>query len=205
MKLLLSKRSPVSWILSHFGGTAGALCQLGAGVFALAAGTALAATFWPRRAGYAVMWCVCLGAAELAVWLARKAGRRWLGRDPGWLAALGLAYGSAVYTVEQGAGEGWTYRVWLFAALAAGTLWLLTASWWSLLRHRRATPATVGAGLLSAGGTALLAVFLFTDGFSDSRTPAYLALNQNRDARLAELEPSLGMGPRFYDLDLGYH
>ena len=79
-------------------------------MFALAAGTALAATFWPRRAGYAVMWCVCLGAAELAVWLARKAGRRWLGRDPGWLAALGLAYGSAVYTVEQGAGEGWTYR-----------------------------------------------------------------------------------------------
>ncbi len=195
MKLLLSKRSPVSWILSHFGGTAGALCQLGAGVFALAAGTALAATFWPRRAGYAVMWCVCLGAAELAVWLARRAGRRWLGRDPGWLAALGLVYGSAVYTVEQGAGEGWTYRVWLFAALAAGTLWLLTASWWSLLRHRRATPATVGAGLLSAGGTALLAVFLFTDGFSDSRAPAYLALNQNRDARLAELEPSLGMGP----------
>jgi len=95
----------------------------------------------------------------------------------------------------RGAGEGWTCRVWIFSALAAGTVWLLTASWWSILGRRRVTPLTFSAALLSTGASALLAVFLFTSGFEDQDIRRYLALNQNRTARLAALEPSLGRGP----------
>ena len=192
LKLLLPNRSR---ILQSFSGTTGVLCQMSAAVSALVIGTALAATFWPKPLGYAVMWCACLGGLELALWLVRTVSRRLLRQDLGALAALGLLYGSSVYTVWQGAGEGWTRRVWLFAALAALTLWLLAASWWSLLGLRRVTPVTAGTGVLSGGGAALLAVFLFTSGFSDTRISAYAALNPNRDARLAALESSLSTGP----------
>ena len=199
MNQLLTGR--VNWLrrwlhrmVSDFDGAGSALCQMGAAVTALVAGSWLAATFWPRPVGYTVLCCAVLAALELGLWLARKLLRRLLGHDLAWLLSLGMLGGSAAYTVMQGAGEGWTYRVWLFSALTAAALWLLAASWWGILR-RRVTPLTVSAALLSTGTTALLGVFLFTSGFADQDIRRYLALNQNRDARLTALEPSLGPGP----------
>ena len=184
-----------SWIVSHFGGTEPALCQLSAVVGALVIGTGFAATYWPQGVGYAVTCAAALTALELAFWLARKLLRLTLGRSLGWLPALGLLLGSIVHTVWRGAGEGWTYRVWLFAAAVTALLWLLAASWWSLLRWQRTTGAVAAAALLSASGTALLAVFLFTDGFSDNYIPRYLALNPHPDAASSPLERSMGPGP----------
>ena len=123
-----------SWIASRFGGTEPALCQLGAVVGALVIGTGFAATYWPQGAGYAVTCAAALAALELAFWLARKLLRLTLGRSLGWLPALGLLLGSIAHTVWRGAGEGWTYRVWLFAAAVTALLWLLAASW-SLAAH----------------------------------------------------------------------
>lgn len=165
-----------AWIAENFGGTTPALCHTAAAASALAGGTTLAATYWPRPAGYILLCAAALGAVELGLWLAQKLLRRLLGRGLGCLMSLGLLFGSVACTVEPGAGEGWTWRVLLFSALAAGTLWLLAASWWSLLGRRRVRPVTVSAALLSAGGVALLAVFLFTGGFDDHSTRRYLSL-----------------------------
>lgn len=171
-----------AWIAGSFGGSSPALCHTAAVVFALVAGSSLASLYWPRRLGYAVLWCCVLAAAELGLWLAQKLLRHLLGRGLGWLMSLGLLLGSVAYTVKMGAGEGWTWRVWLFSALAAGTIWLLAVSWWSLLGRRRVRSATVSAALLSSGAAALLAVFLFTDGFDDHYIRRYLALLPHQDA-----------------------
>ena len=76
-----------SWIVSHFGGTEPALCQLSAVVGALVIGTGFAATYWPQGVGYAVTCAAALTALELAFWLARKLLRLTLGRSLGWLPA----------------------------------------------------------------------------------------------------------------------
>ncbi|MDE6934001.1 MAG: chlorophyllase [Oscillospiraceae bacterium] len=181
-----------AWISGNFGGSSPALCHTAAAVTALVAGSSLAAVYWPRRPGYAVLCCGVLAAAELGIWLAQRLLRRLLGRGLGWLMSLGLLLGSIAYTVKRGAGEGWTWRVWLFSALTAGTLWLLAASWWSVLRRRRLRPVTVSAALLSAGAAALLAVFLFTGGFDDHYIRRYLALLPAQEAGPAL---DIGNGP----------
>ena len=152
-----------AWISGNFGGSSPALCHTAAAVTALVAGSSLAAVYWPRRPGYAVLCCGVLAAAELGLWLAQRLLRRLLGRGLGWLMSLGLLLGSIAYTVKRGAGEGWTWRVWLFSALTAGTLWLLAASWWSVLRRRRLRPVTVSAALLSAGAAAHVRVAKVTN------------------------------------------
>ena len=183
------------WIVSHFGGTEPALCQMSLFIGALVIGTGFAATYWPQGVGYAVTCAAVLALLELAFRLSRKLLVLVLGRSLGWLLALGLLCGCTVHTVWRGAGEGWTYRVWLFAALVTLDLWLLTAAWWSLLRWRRVTKTTVITALVSTAGAVLLGVFLFTNGFSDNYIPRYLSLNPDPDAERAELEPSLGLGP----------
>ena len=183
------------WIVSHFGGTEPALCQMSLLIGALVIGTGFAATYWPQGVGYAVTCAAALALLELALWLARKLLTLLLGRGLGWLLALGLLCGCTVHTVWRGAGEGWTYRVWLFAASVTLTLWLLTAAWWSLLRWRRVTGATVVTALVSTTAGVLLGVFLFINGFSDNYIPRYLALHPRPDASRTALEPSLGLGP----------
>jgi len=182
------------WLSRRFSGTEAALCQMAAVISALVAGSDLAATYWPKPVGYAVLWAGLLAALELGLWLAQKILRRLLGRGLGWLMALAGLYASMAFTVERGAGEGWTFRVCAFSAAAAAVLALLAVSWRSLLRRRIPDPAVISAALLSAGAAVLLAVFFFTDGFDDHYIRRYLALSQNRGAKLEALEPSLGPG-----------
>ena len=73
--------------------------------------------------------------------------------------------------------------MWVFSALVTAALWLLAGSWWSLLRRRVVAPVTVCAGVLSLGMTALLAVFLFTDGFDDHIIRRYLDLSPIPEGR----------------------
>ena len=183
------------WFSRYFAGAEPALCQMSLAVSALIWGVTLAATYWPRPAGYLCVTAGALALLELGLWLARKLLYRLLGHGCGWLMALALLLASVSDTVRRGAGEGWTWRVWLFSVLVTAALWLLAGSWWSLLARRAVAPATVCAGLFSLGLTALLAVFLFTDGFDDHIIRRYLALSPDREARVEALEPSLTDGP----------
>lgn len=184
-----------TWFSDNFSGTEPALCGMSALVSAAVAGSSLAAIYWPSGVGYVLLSALVLGLYALALWLLPKLFRRLLGHGLRWLTALALLMGSAAYTVKRGAGEGWTFRVWLFSALVTAALWLLAASWWSVLRRRVLTPTTISLSLLSAGMTAILSVFLFTDGFDDHYIRRYLALSPNRDAQEEVLQPSLGLGP----------
>ncbi len=157
-----------------------ALCQAGAVSAGIVAGTSLAATYWPSAVGYAAACVSALALLELALWLAQKLLRYFLGHSLGWLMGLGLLYGSLAYTVKRGAGEGWTWRVLVFSGIAAAALGTLAVSWWSVLRWRRRGAAAVMAAV-SAGAVSLLAVFLFTSGFDDSYIHRYLALAHHQE------------------------
>ena len=179
-----------SWLTSNFDGADTALCQTGAVITALVAGSALAATYWPRWMGYGLFCAAVLALLEIVLWLARKVLRYFLGHSLSGLMGLILLYASIVYTVKQAAGEGWSWRVGLFAGFVTAALGLLAASWRSLLHRRRVTPSTVSTGLLSLGMTALLAVLLFTNGFDDHIIRRYLAL-----APTAVAGEALDIGP----------
>ena len=183
------------WFSRYFAGAEPALCQMALAISALVAGVTLASTYWPQPWGYACLSAALLALLELGLWLARKLLKRLLDHGLGWLMALGLLLAAVSDTVKRGAGEGWTWRVWVFSALVTAALWLLAGSWWSLLRRRVVAPVTVCAGVLSLGMTALLAVFLFTDGFDDHIIRRYLDLSPNREAGEEALEPSLTDGP----------
>lgn len=183
-----------AWLVNNFGGTEPALYQVALALASLVAGNALAATYWPRTAGYVLLCAAALAAMELAGWLLQKLLRRFLGHGLGWLLSLGALSAAVVYTVKAGAGEGWTYRVVLFSALVVAAVSLLSISLWSLIRRRVVTPTTVCTGLLSAGLVALLSVFLFTDGFDDHHIRRYLELDPHREQRVETLEPALGPG-----------
>lgn len=182
------------WLTDNFSGGAVVFRQAAVLLFALVAGTSLSATYWPGTLGGAVLSAAVLALTELGFFLADKLFRRYMGRSPMTLAALALLAGSVVFTVKNGAGEGWSWRVLLFSALVTGSLWLLTVSWWGLVRYRRFTPTAIAAALLSAGMAILLSIFFFTDGFDDHILRRYLALSPDRDNRVESLDLSLGYG-----------
>ena len=166
-------------------------------ISALVAGVTLASTYWPQPWGYACLSAALLALLELGLWLARKLLKRllgpraWAGSWPwGLLLAAVSGYGEAG---RRGGVD--LAGVGSFSALVTAALWLLAGSWWSLLRRRVVAPVTVCAGVLSLGMTALLAAFLFTDGFDDHIIRRYLDLSSNREAREEALEPSLTDGP----------
>ena len=182
------------WISEHFGGTELALYHVTVTLSALMMGAALAATYWPGALGVTCLAAAMLGLLETAGWLLRRLFQAWLGHSLAWLMGLIPFVGMVVWTVKRGAGEGWSYRVFLFSALVAVVVMLLAVSLWSLLCCRRVTPVTVSATLLAVGMGALLSVFLFTDGFDNHYVRKYLALSDRRDAAQAALEPSLTYG-----------
>ncbi len=160
----------------NYGGAEPALCQLAVLVAALVLGVDAAATFWPKTAGYILGCAGVLALLELGLWLAGALLRRFLGHGLRWLMALALLIGAVAYTVKRGAGEGWTWRVWVFSGIAAAVLWVLAASWWALTAGRRRNLLTVSTGVISTASVALLAVFLFTDGFSGRDMRQYMDL-----------------------------
>ena len=188
------------WYDRSFSSTEPALCQMALVVTALIVGLELNATYWPGLPGGILFILGALAIMELVLFLARWLLRRTLGHGLGWLMGLLALYYALARTVRRGAGEGWTWRVYFFAAVVAAALWLLTASAWSLLRWRRVRPTVLLGFLLGGAATAVIAVFLFTDGFDDHYIRRYLALAPQPPATLAALEPSLGTGP--YDVEV---
>ena len=183
------------WFIRSFSGTEPALCQMSLLLSALIVGLELNATYWPGIPGGTLFVLGTLAVMELALWLIRWALRKTLGHGLGWAISLAALSYAIARTVRRGAGEGWTWRIYLFSAVIVTALWLLTASGWSLLRHRRLTPTTILSFLAGASVTALLGVFLFTDGFDGHYIQRYLNLMEKPSAALAALEPSLGPGP----------
>ena len=187
------------WYDRSFSGTEPALCQMSLLVTAMIVGLELNATYWPGLPSGVLFILGTLAILELVLFLARWILRRTLGHGLGWLMSLLALYYALARTVRRGAGEGWTWRVYFFAAVVAAALWLLTASFWSLLRHHRIRPTVLLSFLLGGAATAVIAVFLFTDGFDDHYIQRYLALAPQPPSTLAALEPSLGTGP--YDVE----
>ncbi len=183
------------WFVRSFSQTAPALNVLALGIAALVGGLCLADTYWPALLGYclipAVLFLLALPLSYLLGWILQ----RFLGHRLTWLTALGALAAADIELFRRGAGEGYSFRVVAFALGVTAVLWLLAASWWSLLRYRRVTPTTVSSALLSAAGTALLLVFLFTDGFEDHYIEKYVTL-MGEPQSLAALEDSLSMGPQ---------
>ena len=185
------------WFARSFSGTETALCQMALFISAALVGLELNATYWPGLPGGMLFILGALAAMELVLLLAQWALRKALGHGLGWLMGLALLYYVIVRNVRRGAGEGWSWRVYLFAAVVTAALWLLTAAGWSLVR-RRLTPTTALTFLAGAALTAALGVFLFTDGFDDHYVQRYLELMEGPPGTLAALEPSLDEGP--YDV-----
>lgn len=183
------------WGVRNFAGTAAAVCHTSLALAALLLGWTLASLTWPGPLGCAVFALAALAAAELALWLLRKLLRRLLSRDPGPLAAALVFTGVLAAAAAEGAGEGWTVRVWLFTGAAAGAVLLASASFWALAVRRRATPTTVLCLLLSGAVTVLTAALLASDGFSDDALRRDAALLEVSGPGESALEPSLGMGP----------
>ena len=196
LRLLDAGRDAISrWLVRNFSQTEPALCQMALLISAVLVGLELNATYWPGLPGAALFTLGALAVMELALLLARWVLKKALGHGLSWLLCLLALYYVLARTVRRGAGEGWTWRVYLFSAVIAAALWLLTASAWSLLRRRRFTPTTVLTCLTAAALTAALGVFLFTGGFDDNYVRRYLALSPHPPETLAALEPSLGPGP----------
>ena len=183
------------WFARSFSGTEPALCQMALCVSAALVGLELNATYWPGLPGGVLFILGALAIMELVLLLARWVLRKVLGHGLGWLMGLVLLYYMIARNVRRGAGEGWSWRVYLFAAVVTAALWALTAAGWQLLRHRRLTPTTALTFLAGAALTAALGVFLFTDGFDDHYVQRYFALMEGPPGTLAALEPSLDEGP----------
>lgn len=151
-----------------------ALRHLAALVFAIVAGSAFAALYWPHTAGYVTLSLIALALAEAALWLLRKLFLKLLRRGLGGFSALSLLFASAAFAMKQGAGEGFSWRVLLFSALCSLILAFTAAFWWSLAARRRVRPATVIGSLLCSALTALIVLFLSFDGFNGSYIQSFL-------------------------------
>lgn len=105
------------WYDRSFSGTEPALCQMSLLVTAMIVGLELNATYWPGLPGGVLFILGTLAILELVLFLARWILRRTLGHGLGWLMSLLALYYALARTVRRGAGEGWTWRVYFFAAV----------------------------------------------------------------------------------------
>lgn len=183
-----------NWYVSLFFGCEPILCHGSAVIAGIVAGAELAGTYFPSVMGYALTSIAVFGVIEIALFLLQKILRRLLGHGLGWLMALAGSTIAVSFAVKDGAGEGWTWRVYLAAAVIVSAVWVLLASLWSLVRHGlRGT--TVLSGLVSAAVTCALLVFFCADGFADDTIHHYLALTDHDENSVSALESSLAYGP----------
>ncbi len=150
------------------------LRHLAALVFAATAGSALAALYWPHIAGYITLSISALALAETVLWLLKKLFLKILDRGLGGASALALLFASAAYAVKQGAGEGYSWRVCLFAGVCTLILAFTAAFWWSLTVRRIVRPATVIGSLLCTALSATLVLLLSFSGFDGSYIRPFL-------------------------------
>lgn len=180
-----------------FSGTGPVLRQISAPTAAVILGTSIAATFWPCWIGYITTCLSMLALTEFSLWALRRLFFRILGHELGGMAALALLYGTIAYTVKQGAGEGFSWRVLGFAGFCAGMIALSAVLWWALVRRRIVTAFTTVGAAISTAAVAALAVLLCGGGFQDTYVHSFLALASNQTATDMgdALQPSLSNGP----------
>ena len=183
------------WFSRNFSGSTPALCLAASLAGGMVAGVSLADTYWNAPSGYLLASLAFLLLILLAFSLAGWLLRRLLGHSLRVPAAAGVLVAAAIEFFRRGAGEGYSFRVVAVALAAAAVIWCFAAGWWAILRRRVVTVTTLSAGIVSAAGMALLAVFLFTDGFDDHYRDRYLALRETAPQSLDTLESSLGLGP----------
>ena len=182
-----------NWYMNSFSGCESALCHMSAVITGVVFGTELAGTYFPSVMGYTITSLAFFGAAELAFFLLRKFLKRFLGHGLGWLMALVSCAASVCFAVKDGAGEGWTWRVFLFAALIVFTLWLLVASLGSVFR-RGPRLSTVLCSFFSVAAVCGILCFFCMDGFEDDTLHHYLALTEHDENQVSALESSLAYG-----------
>ena len=184
----------VSCFRERFFGCGRFLCHIAAAICGIVAGLELGSMYFPSPVGYALLIAGVYGGVELAFFLLRMLLKKLLGHELNWLMALGSAGTAVSVAVKYGAGEGWTWRVFLFAAIITSAVWLLTASLWSIFMHGWRWLAGSCAGIAALVCFALLMLFT-TDGFADDTLGHYLALTENEELSNELLNPSLTVGP----------
>ena len=182
------------WYVNSFTGCESALCHVSAVISGLVIGTEMAGTYFPSVMGYSLTSVAAFGLVEIALFLIRKFLKKFLGRGLGWLLALACCAAAVSFAIMDGAGEGWTWRVFLASALIVFTLWVLVASLWSIF-HRGLRCTTVLSGLASIAAAAVIAAFFCMDGFSDDSLHHYLALTDHDTNQVSALDSSLTYGP----------
>lgn len=181
------------WFRECFFGCGVALCHLAAALCGIVVGSELASLYFPVSAGYALMILAAFAVIEVAFSLLKMLLHRFLGHDLGWLMALGSTAVAVCFAIRYGAGEGWTWRIFVTAAVVTLAVWLLVASLWSLAR-RGWRWSTGGCAAVSLVLCVSLVLLITTDGFADDEMDRYLALTEDMQQSGTELEPSLMMG-----------
>lgn len=183
-----------AWFRDRFFGCGKLLCHVSAVLCGAVIGMELGSTFFPSVLGYSLMISGMYGVIELVFFLLRKLLTCWLGHDLGWLMAIGSASAAVCVAIRHGAGEGWTWRVFLASAVIVSAVWLLSASLWSLTRRGLRWETGSCAGI-SALVCVSLVLFFTSDGFADDTMEQYLALTGEEQNSCESLEPSLTVGP----------
>lgn len=183
-----------NWYTSLFSGCEPILCHGSAVIAGVVAGTEFAGTYFSSVMGYCLTSAAAFGVIEIAFFLLQRILRCLLGHGLGWLMALVSSAAAVSFAVKDGAGEGWTWRIYLAAAVIVSAVWILTASLWSIFR-RGLRWVTALSGLASAAVTGAVLLFFCTGGFADDTIHHYLALTDHDEKAVSALESSLAYGP----------
>lgn len=163
------------WFGYSFYGCGRILCHVAAVVTGGVIGAELSSLYFPSVVGGILTFAISFAVLETAFLLLRKLFKRFLGHELSWLMALGSTGAALCVAVQKGAGEGWSWRVFLTAGLIVAVLWLSVASWWSIFR-RGIRLSMVCHAIVSSAAAILLLCFFATDGFGDRILGSYLSL-----------------------------
>ena len=179
-----------NWYLRTWAGTEGAVYHVSLAASALIWGVRISDGLWPGWPGIAFFTLGVFLLLQLAGWLAGRVLGLVMKWGVRWAMSFALLAYSTVRVVNSGAGGGYTLPIMSFS-LGSVVVVQLTAAALRALSRRRFTPTAVLSALCFGGLTALLAVFLFTDGFDDHYADRYLALGGLEGEKTLDL----GEGP----------
>lgn len=181
------------WIADRFYGCGKVVCHVAAAVVAVTAGLELMSLYFPSQIGGALMVLAVFTVSELAVFLLKRILRPILRINIVPLLSLVAAYGFAAFAVKYGAGEGWTWRVFLVTGVILASAFLLVISLWSVF-NRGWRWLTGGFACMSFVLSAALILLITGDGFADDTLEHYLALTEHEQESEDAFDSSLRDG-----------